>query len=227
MRIYVDGIGVLGPGLIGWKSSKPVLASQRPYTTTDQPSPAVTILPPNELRRSSQIVRWALAVAEEALSETHMKANEVATVFASSGGETGIWHQLCTALASPERIVSPTLFHHSVHNAAAGYWSIGAGSTQPSTSLACYDSSFCGGLLEAALQVLIEGRSVLLVVYDLPPPRPLYAARPLVAGFSVAMLVSGRQSTPTLAALTVTMSEGSSDRETHMEDPGLEKLRTG
>ncbi len=227
MRVYVEGIGILGPGLSGWTCSEPVLAEQRPYEATDQPAPEPTILPANELRRSSQVVRWALAVAEDALSQAHMKANEVATVFASSGGENTIWHHLCAAMASPERIVSPTLFHHSVHTAAAGYWSIGTSSTQPSTSLACYDSSFCGGLLEAAVQVLVEGRPVLMVAYDLPSPPPMYVARPFVAGFSVAMMVMGRQSPYTKAALTLTLTEGVGGDETRMQDPGLEELRTG
>jgi Beta-ketoacyl synthase, N-terminal domain len=227
MRIYVDGIGILGPGLAGWKSSIPALACQQRYTATIPPVPEVTMLPPNELRRSSQIVRWALTAAEEALNDAQMKASEVATVFASSCGETQIWHQLCTAMAAPERTASPTLFHHSVHNAAAGYWSIGAGSTQASTSLACHDASFSGGLLEAALQVLVEKQPVLLVAYDLPPPRPIYAARPLVAGFSVAIVVTERPSTTAKAELTLTLVDRADGEETRMEDPHLEMLRTG
>ena len=227
MQVYVDGIGILGPGLAGWEKSHAVLAGEYPYTATDQADPEPTILPPNELRRSSQVVRWALAVAEEALPQAQTKANEVAIVFASSGGENAVWHQLCTALASPERIVSPTLFHHSVHNAAAGYWSIGTGSTQPSTSLACYDSSFCAGLLEAAAQVIVEEKPVMLVVYDLPPPQPIYAARPLVAGFSGAMILMGRSSPCTKAQLNLTLCQARSDGETKLEEPGLERLRIG
>src|SRR3546814_20327507 len=70
------------------------------------------------------------------------------------------------AVATPERIVSPTDFHNSVHNAAAGYWGIGTGSRAPSTTLAGYDESFALGLLEAGLQVVGDRRAVLLVVFD-------------------------------------------------------------
>ena len=33
-------------------------------------------------------------------------------------------HEICEALATDEREVSPTRFHNSVHNASAGYWGI-------------------------------------------------------------------------------------------------------
>ena len=59
------------------------------------------------------MVRWALHVrAQEAMEQAQVDAREVATVFASSGGETGVLDRLCTALAAPTRMISPTLFHH-------------------------------------------------------------------------------------------------------------------
>src|SRR3546814_10360262 len=84
-------------------------------------------------------------------------AGDLATVFAGSDADMAILQRISAALATPERIVSPTDFHNSVHNAAAGYWGIGTGSRAPSTTLAGYDASFALGLLEAGLQVV--GRS--------------------------------------------------------------------
>jgi len=55
----------------------------------------------------------ALHVAQEAMQQAEVDANEVASVFASSDGETGVLDRLCTALATPQRTISPTLFHHS------------------------------------------------------------------------------------------------------------------
>lgn len=173
------------------------------------------------------MVRWALAAAEDALGQAHVEANEVTTVFASSEGENGVWHQLCTSLALPERVVSPTLFHHSVHNAAAGYWSIGARSMHPSTSLACFDWSFCTGLLEAASQVIVEGTPVLLVVYDTPPPEPIYAARSLVEAFSVALVLAPARTSRSRAILTIEAPSGQRDGLTPMTEPLLEVLRAG
>src|SRR6185295_9338734 len=181
MTLYVNGIGTLGPGLADWAGSRAVLAGKSPSYDAVPTEPSASLLPPNERRRSSESVRWALHVAQEAMQQAEADAREVATVFASSDGETGVLDRLCTALATPQRAISPTLFHHSVHNAAAGYWSIATRSQQSSTALCCYDASFCAGLLEAAAFASVEKKFVLLVAYDLPPPRPLHAALPLSA----------------------------------------------
>jgi hypothetical protein len=154
-------------------------------------------------------------------------AREVATIFASSDGDTGVLDRLCTALAEPQRTISPTLFHHSVHNAASGYWGIATGSQQSSTALACYDSSFCAALLEAAAYAQIEEKSVLLVAYDLPPPSPLYAARPLRGGFAAALLLTRTPAPRNLAQFDLALSTDLSHEATNMDDAGLEALRTG
>ena len=227
MKLYVNGIGTLGPGLAGWAGSRAVLAGESPLCEAAPPEPSASLLPPNERRRSSETVRWALHVAQEAMQQAEVDAREVATVFASSDGETGVLDRLCTALAAPQRTISPTLFHHSVHNAASGYWGIATGAQQSSTVLACYDSSFCAALLEAAAYVHIEERPVLLVAYDLPPPPPLYAARPLVGGFATALLLTRAPSPHTLARLILTLSNNLSEEATNMADPRLEALRTG
>ena len=49
--------------------------------------------------------------------------------------------------------ISPTRFHNSVHNAAAGYWTIGAHCMQAATAISAYDASFAEGLLEALMQL--------------------------------------------------------------------------
>jgi Beta-ketoacyl synthase, N-terminal domain len=227
MILYVNGIGALGPGLAGWTGSLAVLAGESPSCDAAPTEPNATMLPPNERRRSSESVRWALHVAQEAMQQAEAEAREVVTVFASSDGDTGVLDRLCTALAAPQRTISPTLFHHSVHNAASGYWGIATGSQQSSTALACYDSSFCAALLEAAAYVQIEERSVLLVAYDLPPPPPLYAARPLRGGFAAALLLTRTPAPRNLAQLDLALSTDLSQEATNMDDAGLEALRSG
>ncbi len=226
IRLCVRGIGLLGPGLIGWNGgSRARIIGERPYAGTPLPAPEATLLPPNERRRASAVVRYALTVAEEALRAAEVDAREVATVFASSGGEYQVLDGLCSALASPERMVSPTLFHHSVHNAAAGYFGIATVSMQPASALACYDATFTAGLIEAAAQVDVEVRPVLLVAYDLPPPPPLHPARPLAAPFAVALLLGGPECPGGQAHLGLHPISGSP--VTRMADPGLEALRLG
>ena len=64
-------------------------------------------------------------------------------------------------------LLSPTKFHNSVHNAAAGYWSIGTGSYAPYTAISAYRYTFAAGLLETLAQVVSEGRPILLVAFDI------------------------------------------------------------
>ena len=147
----------------------------------------MSLLPPAERRRCAPSVAWALAVAQEAVAQSGLDAGAFAVVFASSDGDGDIVHRLCTALATPAAAVSPTDFHNSVHNAATGYWSIGAHSQAASTAICAYDSSFAAGLLEAACQIAIEARPVLLVAVDLPYPPPLAPHRPVRHGFAAAL----------------------------------------
>jgi hypothetical protein len=97
---------------------------------------------------------------------------------------------LCEALAAPERMVSPTRFTNSVHNAPAGYWHIATASRAASTSLAAFDASFAAGLLEAAVQCHSSGLPVLLVACDVPYPEPLHTVRPIADVFAVALVLA-------------------------------------
>jgi hypothetical protein len=224
MHVAVQGIGLLAPGLEGWAESRPVLAGQRPYRRGHLPDPEATLLPPNERRRSSDCVRWAVQVAQEAITQSGLDARDVATVYASSGGETSALDRLCRSLATPERVVSPTLFHQSVHNTAAGYWGIATSCQQSSTALSCYDDTFAAGLLEALTFVCVEARPVLLVAYDLALPFPLSEARPIQDGFAAAVVLTP-PAEARLAELAVRL-EGSNGRNpSTMKEEALEHLR--
>jgi hypothetical protein len=203
---HIEAVGVMGPGLPDWHTAQAVLRGERQHDPAGIPRPDGGMLPANERRRAAASVRWALAAAREALSASSYRADEVATVFAASGSDGETLHHLCQALASPQRDVSPTRFHNSVHNAVAGYWSIAAGSQRPSTSLCGYDASFAAGLIEAASQAASEQVAVLLVAYDLPYPPPLYAVRPVAEPFAVALLLAPQARPGTLASCRIRIS---------------------
>ena len=226
MQFFINGIGIWGPGLAGWQRAREVFLEIHSYCQEDLSQPIPTFLPPNELRRSSEVVKWSLQAAHEALQQSHVSAHDVTAVFATSEGESAVLHQLCLALATTERVISPTLFHHSVHNAAAGYWSIGIESHQPSVSLSCYDSSFGGGLVEAGTHICANSTPVLLVAYDLAPPPPLYAAQPLTGPFAIALLISPQQLSHSFAHFSIRLVQGTGE-ETKMTEPSLEGLRKG
>jgi len=224
MKTAVQGIGLLASGLAGWDASRTVLAGFRPFRPGDTPDPEALILPPNERRRSSDCVRWAVQVAEEAIAQSGLDPRDVPTVFASSGGEMGVFDQLCRVLATPDRHVSPTLFHQSVHNTAAGYWGIATAGQQSSTALSCYDDSFAAGLLEAISIVCVEERPVLLVSYDLAVPAPLNNARPITEGFAVAFVVAPPlDDSPVIVQMRLEKANGR--KSSSLPDPDLERLR--
>jgi hypothetical protein len=172
---------------VGWPSAFRVLSGEAAFTPSAVARPAVSLLPPAERRRCAPSVAWSLAVAQEAVASSGISREDFSVVFVSSDGDGDIVHRLCSALAAPGAEVSPTDFHNSVHNAATGYWSIGAHSMAASTALCAYDSSFAAGLLEAACQIAAEARPVLLVAVDLPYPPPLAVHRPVRHGFAVGL----------------------------------------
>jgi hypothetical protein len=192
LEVSVIGIGVLGPGMDAWAQARLRLADPAaapwPAAATAVPPPAR--LPATERRRAGLVVKASIVVADQALAMAGVDATTLATVFTSSTGDPTNCHLLCEALAAPERLVSPTRFTNSVHNAAAGYWHIAAASRAPSTSLAAFDASFAAGLLEAAVQCQATQAPVLLVAADLPYPEPLHALRPVADTFAVALLLA-------------------------------------
>lgn len=136
----------------------------------------------------------------------------------------GVLDTLCRSLATPDRVISPTLFHQSVHNTAAGYWGIATTCQQSSTALSCYDDSFAAGLLEAITFVCMEQCPVLLVAYDLAVPAPLNEARPIATGFAVA-LVLAPPSGSSLAIMHLCLEETQQEDTSSLQDTALERVR--
>lgn len=223
--LAVEAVGLMAPGLAGWTASQVVLAGQQPYVAAPMPATMATLLPANERRRVTVTIKLALQVAQEAMARTDFDAGAVRAVFASSSGDSEILDKICIALTQPDRPVSPTHFHQSVHNTPAGYWAIATGCMQPSLSLAAYDSSFAAGLREAAALAWADQARVLLVAYDLPLPVSLAERRKVVAPFGVALLLNPALPANRLALLRLAASgDEPADR---LDDEGLERLRSG
>lgn len=223
LECYLNAIGLAAPGLPGWTASAAVLQGQAAYEPTPLEKYKPELLPANERRRATELVRMAFRVSEELMSATSVPMAECASVFASSGGDYPIIDQICRSLCESERLVSPTQFHNSVHNSAAGYWSIATGSRKPSTSLSAYDDSFAVGLLEAMCLCQQEQLPTLLVVYDIQPPYPLGSKRLIPAEFGVALLLTPSASEHSLARLR--LSALSTSTVSTQAQPALEALR--
>jgi hypothetical protein len=219
---YVDGIGVLGPGLAGWPDAAACLTGGAPYAPAATILPTPPVLPPAERRRTGRVVKLALSVALETIAHADLNPADTASVFSSSGGDGHNCHEICVALAQPVREISPTRFSNSVHNAAAGYWSIATGTMAPSNVLCAFDASFAAGLLEALAQVAADRRSVLMIAYDTEYPAPLHAKRPIPHAFAIGLLLSPTRSRATLARVAASLTDAPAET---LPDPALERLR--
>ncbi len=186
----VLGIGVLGPGMTDWPTAAAALREPSSWQAVRTVVPSPQRLPANERRRAAEVVKAALAVADQAVVMAGVDPAQLATVFTSATGDPANCHALCEALATPARLVSPTRFTNSVHNAGAGYWHIATQGLRASTSIAGLDASFGAGLLEAAVQCQASGAPVLLVASDVVYPEPLHALRPLTDVFAVALVLA-------------------------------------
>lgn len=226
MRVFVEGVGLVGPGLRGWQASRPLLAGVETYVPAATVVTASDLLPQAERRRVGLPVKLALAAGCEALSNAARDGADTASVFASSQGDGENLHRICETLAAPERDISPTRFHNSVHNAPAGYWSIAMRCRKSSTSLCGYDAGFASGLLDATVQVAVDGKPVVLIAYDQAYPEPLHAIRPISASFGMALVMTQQATSQTFATLDISFLP-CGDTETRMSDSSLEALRSG
>jgi Beta-ketoacyl synthase, N-terminal domain len=223
--VKVIGVGLLGPALPDWATAQTLLRDPSQWQRQATVIPAPSRLPAAERRRAGNVIKASIAVADEALTACDLSATELPTVFTSSTGDPLNCHLLCEALATTERMVSPTRFTNSVHNAAAGYWHIAAQSRQPSTSLAAFDASFAAGLLEAAVQVQATQAPVMLVACDVPYPEPLHALRPVEDVMAVALVLALESSSG--RALRIETTSGGDAAATRCDVAAFEALRLG
>lgn len=170
----IEGIGFWAPGLPSFDAAR-AFAQGGGLDAAAPARPSPGLLPPNERRRAPDSVAVALEVALQACTHAGRDPATLPSVFASTHGDLGITDYICATLASDARALSPTRFHNSVHNAAAGYWTIGTGCHAPTTAISSYDASFAQGLLEALVQLRAGAPAVLLVAYDAPSAGPLAA----------------------------------------------------
>lgn len=226
IQVFVEGIGVCGPGLEGWPAARVVLAGGAPYEPATFVPPTVALLPPAERRRAGNAIRLAIAAGGEAVAHSGRDPTGMAMVFASSAADTETIHEILCVLATDRREVSPTRFHNSVHNAPAGYWAVAHGSREPSTSLCAFDASFTAGLLDAAAQAVVDARPVTLAAYDLPYPDPLGAARPIAGMFATALVLTPKPTERTIASFRIAPGPAGA-ADTTMADARLEQLRHG
>jgi hypothetical protein len=225
MRLGIGAIGLVAPGLASWTEGRQQLLDNAAYDlSAELPPLKPTLLPPNERRRTTPLIRLAMQASQHALEQWAGDSSELGTVFASASGDVDIVDKIISSLLMPGSPVSPTHFHNSVHNAPAGYWSIATHSHAPSTSISAYDASFAAGLLEAATEVVVEQRPVMLAAYDMPLPPRMHPFRPLRTSFATTLILLPEHAQGLQAHIEITLRNESSGEDTMLND-GLERLR--
>lgn len=205
--IYLRSVGLIAPGIPDWPTGRAVLRRETAYSPAPVPPLPPALLPPNERRRATPPTRLALEAARQACEGAGIDPRELPSIFASSDGDMDLIDRLCKGITQPEVALSPTLFHNSVHNAVAGYWSIGTQCRAQSTSIAAADGTFAAGLLECATQLACDCEDILLVAYDLPAPELLDVHRHFEAPFACAFVLGTDPKSPRLAELRVSLGD--------------------
>lgn len=189
--VAVLGVGACAPGMLDWQAMRAVLRGEVAWH--DEPLPKLDIpqLPVAERRRVSPAARLAMTAAGQAVAPCPAEARAaIASVFATADGDGAILAATLQTLQGDPTAMSPTLFHNSVFNAAAGYWTIAGQSRARSTTVCAGAGSFAAGLLETVAQVHATMTPVLLVAVDLPFPPSLASFEVNGAPFACALLLA-------------------------------------
>jgi hypothetical protein len=201
MEVWVQGIGFWAPGLADWPA---FVAWTAGAALGDTVRPQADVLPPNERRRAPEAVLLAAAAAGQAVRQSGLDPATLTSLFSSAHGDQGIMDYMCATLATAPAELSPIRFHNSVHNAAAGYWTIATGCHAPSSAVSGGDYSFGAGLLEAAVQAVADQRPVLLATFDTAGYGPLRTMTHSTAAFASALVLTPAATTTSLARLSIT-----------------------
>lgn len=120
--------------------------------------PDVAFVEPMLRRRLSRLSRMLLSTAESC------RRGQVVSryIWANRHGEIHTTAQLLSQLACGDAL-SPMGFSLSVHNTAAGLYSIARGDKAPATAIAAGSDTLLAALHEAFALLAVEGRDVMLV----------------------------------------------------------------
>ncbi|HEY7761072.1 MAG TPA: beta-ketoacyl synthase chain length factor [Burkholderiales bacterium] len=209
---WIEGIALWGSRFPGWELARAVLRGEARAPQAPAPRPLPALLPANERRRAPDSVAIALEVAAKACAAAGRDPRSVNSVFASTHGDLAVTDYMCETLAHTPAQLSPTKFHNSVHNAAAGYWTIATGCKAPYTSLSARAWTFAEGLLEALVQADCDATAVLYVAYDIEACGPLATMAPSRGMLGAGLVLAARRSPRAQALLRWELREQDSPR---------------
>lgn len=206
--LFIEGLALWSSLLPGWEAARAAFRGEAGLASPPAKRPAPQMLAAAERRRAPDTVALALEVASAAVEQSGLDAKDLPSLFVSAHGDLAINDHMCTTLASEPTLISPTKFHNSVLNAAAGYWTIGTGCLQASSALTAFEHSFAAGLLEAGTQVIADQRPMLLVGFDIAACGALASVTRSEELLAVALVLAPQRSERSVAALDWSLRSG-------------------
>ena len=193
LNFNLHAAGVLAPGMESLAELRSACRNNRPLEFR-APLQLVSpqMLPANERRRASQVVRLTQACIEQVLQSCPFPVESLRSVFATDEGTGEVCQQIFEALATT-RQVSPLIFANSVQNAPSGYFSIAWQNRQSSTVVSMGVESFASGLLCAVTEAIATKQAVLLVAYDPAMASPMDELLPIREATATAWIISGTE----------------------------------
>ena len=200
IELELRGVGLWTPGYAdaaAWSSRHVLGDRSETVRAPGADAPRAELLPPMLRRRTSLLTRMAAEVAAQAIAAAGLDRAHVTVIYGSVYGEIRTTLDLLEALLDPVGPLSPTKFHNSVHNTAAGYVSIAAQNRGGNAAITAGRSTLAMGLIECAGLVAAGQGPALLVIAEESLPEPLAAGRiygPLAAAFALDAPGSGGMS---------------------------------
>jgi hypothetical protein len=194
-KLDIVGLGTWSPYFGNWNEFRTgVKTGEWQSEVKLQPD----LIPLKSRRRAPQMVKMAVEVMSQACEMAAADPHDVATVFSSVMGDMQITDYLCRALSQTPKLVSPTKFHNSVHNAAPGFWSITTGSFSAGSAVSAFEYTPSMALLEACIFAAEEDQPVLLVTQEVAATQPLMTVCPAEQPCSAGVLLAppGFSNTP-------------------------------
>lgn len=213
--VSVEGVSLWASRLPGWDIAAAVLTGKAEPPPVAPGRPIPEMLPPAERRRAPDSVALAIEVAARACAAAALDPSRLSSVFATTHADLAITDYLCEVLVQTPLLTSPTKFHNSVHNAAAGYWCIATGCHAPYMTVSVFDHSFSVGLLETLMQVASDGNPVLYVAYDIESCGPLTQVAMSRGLLGAGLVLAPECSAQSVAQLSWSIRAGSTDEATH------------
>lgn len=160
--------------------------------------PAISLVQSRMKRATSLMTRMAVECVVGAAEDADIALNDCATFFGSEHGEIQIAVDQMAMMQDGDGRISPARFKNSVHNTAAGLFSIAAKNQGFTTAIAAGADTFALSLLEAiaTLQAGDADRAIVSIADEsLPPPIDRYSEHP---AFCIALALAVDAEGPSL-----------------------------